>query len=83
MSKKFLLNILEIETVNDVHYLAFLVDNRLSFEIHINFVLKRHFVLKRLSRFCSLLYRMRTLFQRKHLYNYYNSFMKVVIHNGV
>ena len=71
------LSSLEIKILNDVKYLGLCVDNRLSFENHINFVLNK------LSRFCGLLYRMRTVSYRElFLFNYNNS-LKTVIQYGI
>ena len=65
------LSSLETKILNGVKYLGLFVD-------HINFVLNK------LSRFCGLLYRMRTVSYRElFLFNYNNSFIKTVIQYGI
>ena len=58
-------------------YLGIYIDMNLTFRDHVDFVVKK------LNKFCGLMYRVRTFYPRRCLLMYYNSFAKSVITYGL
>ena len=58
-------------------YLGVHLDKKLLFREHIDYVVKK------LNKFCGLIYRVRHFYPRKFLLMFYNSFAKSVIYYGL
>ena len=58
-------------------YLGLHLDGSLKFREHINYVVKK------LNKFCGLIYRVRDLYPRKCLLMFYNSFARSIISYGI
>ena len=67
----------ELEYKNSCKYLGVHIDKNLRFREHIDHVVKK------LNKFCGLIYRVRHMYPRKCLLMFYNSFAKSIITYGI
>ena len=67
----------KLKQIKSSKYLGLKIDAKLKFKDHIDYVCKK------LIKYCAIFYRIRKIFHRKHLLQFYNAFVKTKIQYGI